>query len=83
MSEVLETEAAIERHVAIMPPSAGIADAAAVVAFGGGVVVVVGGGGGFGVVSYDFEIRLRKRSEDIYSSMRRPDGESDDDPYSR
>jgi len=26
--------------------------------------------------------RLRKRSEDIYSSMRRPDGESDDDPYS-
>ena len=83
MSEVLETEAAIERHVAIMPPSAGIADAAAVVAFGGVVIVVVGGGGGFGVVSYDFEIRLRKRSEDIYSSMRRPDGESDDDPYSR
>jgi len=26
--------------------------------------------------------RLRKRSEEIYSSMRRPDGESDDDPYS-
>ena len=44
------------------------------------VVVVVGG---VDVVAYDFELRLRKRSEDIYSSMRRPDGESDDDPYSR
>ena len=81
MSEVLETEAAIERHVAIMPPLAGVV----VVVIGGGglVVVVVVVVGGIDVVAYDFDLRLRKRSEDIYSSMRRPDGESDDDPYSR
>ena len=78
MSEVLETEAAIERHVAIMPPLAGVV---VVVIGGGGLVVVVVGG--VDVVANDFELRLRKRSEDIYSSMRRPDGESDDDPYSR
>ena len=79
MSEVLETEAAIERHVAIMPPLAGVV---VVVIGGGGLVVVVVVVGGV-VVANDFELRLRKRSEDIYSSMRRPDGESDDDPYSR
>ena len=80
MSEVLETEAAIERHVAIMPPLAGVVFVLVVIGGGGLVVVVVGG---VDVVAYDFELRLRKRSEDIYSSMRRPDGESDDDPYSR
>ena len=80
MSEVLETEAAIERHVAIMPPLAGVV---VVVIGGGGLVVVVVVVGGVDVVANDFELRLRKRSEDIYSSMRRPDGESDDDPYSR
>ena len=79
MSEVLETEAAIERHVAIMPPLAGVV----VVVIGGGGLVVVVVVGGVDVVANDFELRLRKRSEDIYSSMRRPDGESDDDPYSR
>ena len=80
MSEVLETEAAIERHVAIMPPLAGVVVIVVVIGGGSGLVVVVGG---VDVVAYDFELRLRKRSEDIYSSMRRPDGESDDDPYSR
>ena len=80
MSEVLETEAAIERHVAIMPPLAGVV---VVVIGGGGLVVVVVVVGGVDVVANDFELRMRKRSEDIYSSMRRPDGESDDDPYSR
>ena len=37
MSEVLETEAAIERHVAIMPPLAGVV----VVVIGGGAFIVV------------------------------------------
>ena len=81
MSEVLETEAAIERHVAIMPPLAGVVVIVVVIGGGSGLVVVVVGG--VDVVAYDFDLRLRKRSEDIYSSMRRPDGESDDDPYSR
>ena len=81
MSEVLETEAAIERHVAIMPLLAGVVFVLVVIGGGSGLVVVVVGG--VDVVAYDFDLRLRKRSEDIYSSMRRPDGESDDDPYSR
>ena len=37
----------------------------------------------FDIQHLSWKFRLRKRSEDIYSSMRRPDGESDDDPYSR
>jgi len=32
-------------------------------------------------VSHYATIGRRKRNDDIYSSMRRPDGESDDDPY--
>ena len=67
--------------MAIMPPLAGVVVIVVVIGGGSGLVVVVVGG--VDVVAYDFDLRLRKRSEDIYSSMRRPDGESDDDPYSR